>query len=367
MRIVRLLATGVALASLLRANAIDVELQGRRILIDGTQVFIRGIDYSPTPIGHEGSYDSHSVPSIFNRDLPVISAMGANAVRVYSLPYYSNYSKYEPFLDACVDNGLYVALGFSVSANMDFTDPDVVQSKVDEFSDFVNIYKDHPAIFMWLVGNELNHNKDNNLDDVFSFIKQARDAAHAIDGRPVSTAVSDEHDMASFIANYDDSVDVWSTQLYRGATFGSFWTDFAASSSKPSLMTEFGCDAFNNITQQEDQPMQATFDGGLMQEIADNCDVSAGGFVFGYVDQWWKGGNKDEQSDSGKKSNNPDGASNEAWYGMFSTRRNPQEGQPDILTPREVCTTFTNVWGSFTCQKDPADALDLPVNNVQIQ
>ena len=60
------------------------------------------------------------------------------------------------------------------------------------------------------------------------------------------------------------------------------------------MFTEFGADAFNEITMAEDQKSQAEYDLWSWKEIYENAaglgkaDNCIGGFTFQFSDGWWK-------------------------------------------------------------------------------
>jgi hypothetical protein len=130
-------------------------------------------------------------------------------------------------------------------------------------------------------------------------------------------------------------MDAWAVQLYRGRSFGNTFVSFAAQSSKPLVVTEFGVDAFNdpcgwpenagvsvcmNMWARSevggDMPfgneefrgcaqgpsvscgrsgvsVQAEWDAGLAKELliqrAEVGGVVVGGFVMAWTDEYWKG------------------------------------------------------------------------------
>jgi beta-galactosidase/beta-glucuronidase len=316
-----------------------VEVEGG-LVVNGERILLKGVNYTPTPIGEApGDSDLFANIDILSRDLPLIQNMGCNLIRIYNLRDSTNLAKYTPFLDMCHAHAIHVAVGMWVPYNADFSERKVREQYSTKFVNMVKAFKDHPAILMWLFGNELNHHiKDH--DALFQTVATCKDAVHDIEAaagvwHPVSTPIGDCKDLEKLIAKYDDCVDIWCTQLYRGATFGRLWTQIERATSKPCLMTEFGCDAYDNNAQKEDEETQASFDVGLFNEILEHRDLCIGGIVFGYVDQFWKGGDKFKQLPGGRKSNGaPDGFSNEAYYGMFSVEKSPDS--IDNLKPRLV-------------------------------
>eukprot|EP00475_Leptophrys_vorax_P030567 TRINITY_DN4589_c0_g1_i5.p2 TRINITY_DN4589_c0_g1~~TRINITY_DN4589_c0_g1_i5.p2 ORF type:complete len:306 (-),score=71.74 TRINITY_DN4589_c0_g1_i5:757-1674(-) len=298
-----------------------ISIEGRRLLVNGERTFIKGINYTPTPIGQgPGDSDLFANASLFERDLPLIKEMGCNAIRIYNLREPHNYDKYKPFLDCCMNHSIFVAVGLWVPYNQDFSDSKVREEQVAKFSGMVDALKEHPAILMWLFGNEVNHHT-KDLDAFLQTVQECRFAVKEIEAsagvsHPVASPLGDTRSLEDIMKNHEDAVDLWCVQLYRGRTFGKFWKQVESASEKPCLVTEFGCDSFDNGKGQEDQETQAAFDVKLYEELVEHRELCAGGFVFGYMDQFWKGGSKHKQLTGGHKSNGPGGYANEAYFGV---------------------------------------------------
>ena len=66
-----------------------LQLDGRRLLLDGQPWLMRGVTYAPTPIGHDPSlfstedYLSQAFAGLHARDVALMQEMGANSLRVY--------------------------------------------------------------------------------------------------------------------------------------------------------------------------------------------------------------------------------------------------------------------------------------------
>ena len=71
-------------------NAVTkVTIKGRQLLVNGNPFIIRGVGYSPTPIGEdpESKYKdfySYKYKDIYDRDIPLIRGMGANTIRLWA-------------------------------------------------------------------------------------------------------------------------------------------------------------------------------------------------------------------------------------------------------------------------------------------
>jgi hypothetical protein len=107
-------------------------------------------------------------------------------------------------------------------------------------------------------------------------------------------------------------------------------------------MTEFGVDAYNNITQSEDQDMQVSGSTLLFNELAmySKQNKITGGFFFQYADVWWKFGSPLVQDHHGWKAGGfPDKVANEEWWGVFTL----SPGSPNVLTPRKMFTALADL------------------------
>ena len=87
-------------------------------------------------------------------------------------------------------------------------------------------------------------------------------------------------------------VDVWGFNVYRGASFGSLFSEWAARSEKPMWLSEYGVDSYSSVVRSENQTKQAEEVGGLAAEIVSNAattgGVCCGGAIFSWADEWWK-------------------------------------------------------------------------------
>lgn len=176
--------------------------QGTRILLNGQPFFARGVNYSPTPVGGAtflpGVGDWFTPPwwtgaggDLGSRDIPLLQAAGANALRTYFSWYWSKNSDLEylqgitqstpmsvyantqypytvsfdhtPFLDTCYANGMYVVLGIAIEGGncFNFAD-DGVSSAYQNFylqtaQKLATLYGKHPAVLGFCMGNEQNN------------------------------------------------------------------------------------------------------------------------------------------------------------------------------------------------------------------
>jgi len=199
--------------------------------------------------------------------------------------------------------------------------------------------------------------------------------AHIEEGsnyHPVTVSLADV-DLIDTIVNYEPfltNLDIWGANIYRGASFGTFFNDFKAVSTKPLVVTGFGIDAYDENADGEYEnvgtPYQATYAESLWQEISANSKVCSGGIIGAYSDEWWLGKTGNTlggcpdldpafHSPCGHPSNSdPDGFINYEWSGIM--RAVKDGSNVDIMEPREVYFTLKSLWAAAG-----ATPLDNPV------
>lgn len=307
-------------------GATEVEVVGRQLFVDGNLFTVKGVCYSPIPVGEYHTYDWSSYPDNYGKDFALLRAMGCNTIKIYKPPTQI------AAMDAAYLNGLYVIMDYSINWSADVSDQATRDNIKSGFLDMVNTWKDHPAVLMWNLGNEMNAHV-SSLPDWYSLVNECAQAAHNVDPKhPVTAACQDVGGgIETQIDSYDSSVsdmDIWSVQLYRGKSFGDLFTSFAGKSSKPLLLTEFGCDAYNGTIGSEDHDTQSTYIDSQWEEINNNLsstnasNVSIGGCVFEWSDEWWKhDGGSNSVHDTATDWPNPnysDPNMNEEWWGIVS-------------------------------------------------
>eukprot|EP00455_Lapot_gusevi_P007178 TRINITY_DN13073_c0_g1_i1.p1 TRINITY_DN13073_c0_g1~~TRINITY_DN13073_c0_g1_i1.p1 ORF type:complete len:364 (+),score=51.79 TRINITY_DN13073_c0_g1_i1:708-1799(+) len=295
--------------------------------------------------------------------------LGVNAIRLYG---WTNMWDHTPFLDMLYNGGIdpiYAALSFWFYKK-DLSDPVVRADLKTEFRGMVGRYMDHPAVLMWVIGNELNAHRwygssPEELEYAMSLVDELAGVAHEIDSHHPVTTPLDDTNVTGVISTFDPHMkylDLWSAQLYRGKDFGSFFTDYKAVSSRPVLMTEFGIDAFDDRTQQEDPDTQAEYDVALWNHIVANRNITSGGFVFSYSDEWWKSREsaRDDthplcpfeapknHTNCGHPVAGADGYSNEEWFGLVRVEHSPYS--PDIHTPRPVYYAMQKIFNAMAAE-----------------
>ncbi len=340
-------------------SAGPVQISGNTLSVEGKAFRIRGVCYQPVPIGEvPWEYDIYADHYIYDRDLPVLRNMGANTIRTY------NKVTSTAFLDACYNCGVepvYVVMGFYIDAANDLGDPAVRSAIKADFRDYVSTYKDHPAVLMWSPGNETEYSYTGCDYEYYTLLNELAEIAYIEEGsayHPVTASLADISHIGDADLLTDDEdmdyLDVWGANVYRGATFGNLFDDYAARSGKAFWVSEFGADAWHTYDKYDDpadgyldETAQEQFDSGLWDYIEAGSDVCSGGAVFSYSDEWWKGHNGDPavheyQGFAYGDIDHPDQYSNEEWYGIVAVSDNGMG--PDVIFLRSLYYGLQSRW-----------------------
>ncbi len=294
-------------------------VDGRRLLIGGVPLEIRGVCWSPVPRGRGWPPD---YAAAVDRDAELMQAAGITHVRTYG-----------PIGDRSVLDRLH-ARGISVLMTVYSWGGDHETSAVDA----ARAVMDHPAVVMWLVGNEWNYTGySTGVPFAEAVARTERIAASlkALDpSRPVATVYGELPSPETLAAI--PSVDAWGINSYRGIGFGDLFAAWAARSNKPMFIGEYGADAWDaRGGGRENLEAQAEATGVLTQAILDSSTARhaeglvLGGAIFEWNDEWWKdgAGSPDAHDVGGVAPGggpHPDATFNEEWWGIVDIDRRPR-------------------------------------------
>lgn len=275
----------------------SIKFDGYTLYINKSRFNIKGVAYSPVPIGSSvlyvqpfGDYTSSQYKSIWQRDFPKMKEMGANTVRIYT--FRGNTDHYD-FLDHLHHYGLKTIITFYMGTAE--ANPVVTEEQREKLTQYfvanVTKYSAHPAVLGWTMGNEINGEWNGYLEQfneafgcgwsmacnyasirsgpcagpkrcvyehLFSWIdKAAQRAQEAMEGmgirKMITTSFADVDRLTEIIEVMDGSVthmDAWGIQVYRGKDFGQGSDDilrtWTSMSSRPLIITEYGVDAYRD-------------------------------------------------------------------------------------------------------------------------
>ena len=160
---------------------------------------------------------------------------GANSIRIWS-------TNNKAFLDSAHKHGLTVTLGLHVRperSGMDYNNEYAVKGQIEQLKNEVLKYKDHPALLVWGIGNEVDLRYSNfkvweTIEILAKFIKEV-DPNH-----PTMTVIAGvDPSKAYYIKKYCPSIDILGLNVYgsienAGANLRKFNWD------KPYIVSEWG-------------------------------------------------------------------------------------------------------------------------------
>lgn len=311
----------------------------------------------------------------YKKDIELMRSMYINTIRVF-IDFGNDPKVFKQILDELYNNGVMIIMTVAVSKE---------ELETERYLEVVNLYKYHPAILMWSLGNEWN--LDDNLFYYYGSVEEAAIAIRKAVGKIKSN--DPDHLVSSCLGDrfYDPNptstidwivnegcpnVDVWGINVYRGESFYDLFSQWEDITHKPVYLSEFGTDSFYttsytpaidgeladdgnqamNCDGYPDENMQAQFVLGLWEEIAEHlsCETSTqpclGGFVFEFSDELYKAGNYDNglgglvdydnppeccsytsQNPEGFifEYSHPDNVANEEYFGLVDADRHPKE------------------------------------------
>ena len=298
--------------------------EGTKLVVDGQDFMVNGMNWDYFPIGTNYSYSlwnqsEEVIKGALDSEMSLLKNMGVNTIRVYTgipqkwITYvYENYGIYTMLNHSFGRYGLTIDGAWI--GNTEYSDERVRQLLLYEARELVAQYKDTPGLLLFLLGNENNYGlfwggaetEDIPIEDRKSTIR-ARAMYKLFDEAAVAMkSIDDSHPVAicngdllfmDIIVEECKNVDIFGTNMYRGISFGDAFDRVRDEyPGKPILFTEFGADAYNAVTSQEDQESQAYYMLGNWKEIYQNAaglgkgNNSIGGFTFQFSDGWWKYG-----------------------------------------------------------------------------
>jgi hypothetical protein len=372
-------------------RAPNVELRhdadGWTLISDGKPLYVKGVNWSYTPVGQKYDFDRWSLPHdtlkrLVDEDASVMKSMGVNAVRLLGdvPPEWITYL-YHRYGIYTILNHFAGRYGATVNGAWryptDYSDPATRAAILADTAAYVRRYKDVPGVLCFAYGNEGNYGLEwtsAEIENLPTGERQAAKAKHlyslleavvaqskSIDPHHPALFVNGDLQYLDLIAATCPSIDLLGVNAYRGKDFGDLWRRAAAALHKPVLLIEFGCDAFNAKAGREDEADQAEWLTAQLQDMRANshghggAGVCLGGTIFEFADEWWKFGQQSQLDvhnteatwscppysfDYAPGRNNM----NEEWWGLCAIEKDPADGL-NPRRPRKACDAVRAVWG----------------------
>lgn len=267
----------------------------------GHKYFVKGVSYgpfkpsSPEPGHPEGVF----LPSRsrVREDLSLMQKGGINTVRLYHAPP-------EWFLDECEAWQIKALITLPWEQHVSFLDSSRRRQAIRKrLADMVTMNAGHPAIFSYIVGNEIPSGMVRWYGSykVESFIDSLVDTARKCDSRPLYTYAnypSTEYLLPAAVDYY-----CYNVYLHRQAEFQRYLARLQnLAGEKPLLLGECGMDTIRHTEEEQADMLRMNIETVGRMGLA-------GTVLFSWTDEWFTGGRLIED-----------------WkFGLVDAQRNPKK------------------------------------------
>ena len=176
--------------------------------------------------------------------IPKLAEHGANSFRTWRTDNGQRSGK--EVLDDASKYGLKVTMGIDVGRErlgFDYDDEAAVKEQLERIRGEVMALKDHPALIIWGIGNELNHHSEN--PKVWDAVNEISKMIHEIDPNHLTTTslAGMNKEYVDLIAERANDIDILSVQMY--AEVEILPTQIEKSGWKgPMMVTEWGATGY---------------------------------------------------------------------------------------------------------------------------
>jgi beta-galactosidase/beta-glucuronidase len=387
-----LLAAGLYhyVSSVPKISTISIDKEnGYKLMVDGKPFLIKGVCYSPVPIGKDYEYNFWGDPAKpWLEDGTLMKEMGVNTVRFYRAgknPEEVNQALKDLYEKFGIRALMGHYLGFWDWPPPNYSDQSFKDKIKTQVLEMVRLYKDNPGVLMWVLGNENNYSFDQNVqrwtsDELdamdpqtqkkekariyYSYVNELAREIKKIDSRhPVVLGVGETTSL-EIAGEYAPDIDVIGVIAYRGPSFGNLFRQVKQKFDLPVVLIEWGADSYNATKRQPDEENQAQFLKLQWQDIERNADPKKGvgnvlgGTLFEWNDEWWKGNENlphtwSVQDTAGHWNNasyyfdadSPTRTNmNEEWWGVVSLSPKKSAGGNDERIPKKSYEVLKSLW-----------------------
>ncbi|KAL3231120.1 Uncharacterized protein RNJ44_00759 [Nakaseomyces bracarensis] len=265
-----------------------IEIKGNKFYSTSTneQFFMKGIAYQQqVNVSNDGSErfkDPLSDVESCLRDIPYLTELGVNTIRVYHI---DTHSSHDICMKALSEAGIYVLVDLAepgVSINRDRPAWDVeIWQRYRDVIDSLHFYSN---ILGFFAGNEVTNSESNT--DASPFVKAAiRDTKNYINLKgyrniPVGYSTNDDINTRLNLANYfvcsDTKADFYGVNIYEWCGYSSYGTSGYKERTEeftnypiPVFFSEFGCNLvrprpFTEVNALFGRKMASVWSGGIV-------------------------------------------------------------------------------------------------------
>ena len=248
-----------------------------KFFFDGdSKFFVKGVTYGPFKPDTDGNYLGR--PEQAEVDLALMSEAGLNIVRIYHSPPHW-------FLDLCAAAGMRVLVTLPWEKHIEFLRERSTRRQIAEnVRASVKAHAGHPAIFGYLVGNEISSTMARWLGTrrVLEFVEELIQIGRAIDPDALFSYAT--YPPTEYLLPQNADFSCFNVYLHNQRDFEGYLLRLQnLTGEHPLILGEFGIDTIRHS-----QEEQAEMLGWHIDSIV-KCGL-AGTILFTWTDEWFTGG-----------------------------------------------------------------------------
>ncbi len=248
-----------------------------KFFFDGDRkFFVKGVTYGPFKPDADGNYLGR--PEQAGVDLALMGEAGLNVVRIYHSPP-------RWFLDRCAAAGMRVLVTLPWEKHIEFLRQRSTRKQiVDNVRSSVKEHAGHPAIFGYLVGNEISSTMARWLGTarVTEFVEELIQIGRAIDPEALFSYAT--YPPTEYLLPQNADFSCFNVYLHNQRDFEGYLLRLQnLTGEHPLILGEFGMDTIRHS-----QEEQAEMLGWHIDSVV-KCGL-AGTIFFTWTDEWFTGG-----------------------------------------------------------------------------
>ena len=238
--------------------------------------FIKGVTYGPFAPDGEGEH--FGSPESAARDLDLMVEAGVNLVRIYYVPP-------RWFLDLCEQRHIRALISIPWAEHLEFLKDAKIRNEAKKaVREGVSKNAGHPAVFGYLVGNEIPSTMVRWLGarQVTEFVEQLIAIGRAADPKALFSYAS--YPPTEYLLPQNSDFVTFNVYLHRQDDFERYLARLQnLAEDKPLILGEFGMDTIRHAESEQAEMLrwhiESVVRGGL-----------AGTIVYAWTDEWFRGG-----------------------------------------------------------------------------
>ena len=238
--------------------------------------FIKGVTYGPFAPDENGEY--FGSPEGAARDLDLMVEAGVNLVRIYYVPP-------RWFLDLCEKRHIRALISSPWAEHLEILKDAKIRNEAKKaVREGVSKNAGHPAVFGYLVGNEIPSTMVRWLGarQVTEFVEQLIAIGRAADPRALFSYAS--YPPTEYLLPQNSDFVTFNVYLHRQDDFERYLARLQnLAEDKPLILGEFGMDTIRHAESEQAEMLrwhiESVVRGGL-----------AGTIVYAWTDEWFRGG-----------------------------------------------------------------------------